>query len=812
MWTVDQAKEVNDSLLFGFTKIGRYMLDPPLEGFIMHSPNILTECDPGRIVWEMLPKGDVGILAPRTVQGGLGADAFAEEHHVIPLESGKGFNVFFRLGGQGFLGMARTTDPTGRSGWLPSCFARYWLPNIRGCAQQPTQLPRNLPATGALKNPLGPTQVKRMRDGTILLLFYNAMGDTLTGADAGIGGRNVLWISAGRECAGELLWSQPEIAVYGDADLPGQHFGTNAPCYPDIFDRKDGEVLITETNKTTARLHRMPQDLIDGIRRQFTVDTFATRGAVLLEKGTMQAPVLASLDTYAPGVGVSVELWLQDHGRATDGQTLLDGRVDGRGLQITVAHAGLNISIADGNAAAVLSLDRQCSTVLATGHHHVAFVLDAAAKILRAVVDGMLCDGGQNATRGWVWAPSLGNVSGARTWRVAPDYAGSGMHGHVWSRALTTSEVVGNFRASKRLSVAKTDDNDSNFSFVWNSAFPWECGNSTRGLDPTTMDLAKFGIESNEHNDWYGDTMQLRYCGAPSDDPECPGLWPYIDADGKPHHGGIPQAANISAHTAKVAADMQHFLPVGFDGYFVIDMEQWYPWALAHQKPEYKNASEHFVRKRHPTWSAQKVTQTAASEWQAAAVAWWTVTLQVATRVRPRAKIGYYEFPGCYAGFAATAQPPGCTNDIQMMNDGLLKPILEASTAFFPSIYLYWPTDAADPPSLRILNTRRYVQDELAEAVRVRKALSKHDAPIMAYTMFEQMIDPPNKSLPVHPMPMSELQKELNTTRHFPGVDGIVLWSSSTSTETPARCKQMHHYVLNTLGPFIKMLSSDDDR
>ena len=141
-----------------------------------------------------------------------------------------------------------------------------------------------------------------------------------------------------------------------------------------------------------------------------------------------------------------------------------------------------------------------------------------------------------------------------------------------------------------------------------------------------------------------------------------------------------------------------------------------------------------------------------------------------------------------------------------MMNDGILKPIFEASTAFFPSIYLYWPTDASDPASLRILNSRRYVQDELAEAVRVRKALSKHRTPIMAYTMFQTMFDPPNKSLPVHLMPMSELQKEFNTTRQFPGVDGIVLWSSSTSTETSARCKQMQHYVLNTLGPFSKML------
>ena len=144
------------------------------------------------------------------------------------------------------------------------------------------------------------------------------------------------------------------------------------------------------------------------------------------------------------------------------------------------------------------------------------------------------------------------------------------------------------------------------------------------------------------------------------------------------------------------------------------------------------------------------------------------------------------------------------------MNDGLLKPILEASTAFFPSIYLYWPTDSSDPASLKILNTARYVQDELAEAVRVREALSKPDTPIMAYTMYQTMFDPPNKSLPVHPMPMPELLKEYNTTRRFPGVDGLILWGGSTSTATPARCRQLQRYVLDTLGPFIKRLKVDD--
>lgn len=63
------------------------------------------------------------------------------------------------------------------------------------------------------------------------------------------------------------------------------------------------------------------------------------------------------------------------------------------------------------------------------------------------MVDGVLCDGGGVQDFGWAWFPSLGSVRGARTMAVAPDYAGVVAGGRVYDRMLTTSEMVGAYRA-----------------------------------------------------------------------------------------------------------------------------------------------------------------------------------------------------------------------------------------------------------------------------------------------------------------------------------------------------------------------------
>ena len=61
MWTVDQLKIRDDVAYFAFTKIGKYMLGPPEEWWVMRSDNILTAKDAADVTWTLLPHGDHGI-------------------------------------------------------------------------------------------------------------------------------------------------------------------------------------------------------------------------------------------------------------------------------------------------------------------------------------------------------------------------------------------------------------------------------------------------------------------------------------------------------------------------------------------------------------------------------------------------------------------------------------------------------------------------------------------------------------------------------------------------------------------------------
>lgn len=68
----------------------------------------------------------------------------------------------------------------------------------------------------------------------------------------------------------QLLWAQPEIVLYDT--LRDTH-----PGYPDILqDPTDaGRIVITETQKTVARLHEIPHSILQALETQHSVRTLA---------------------------------------------------------------------------------------------------------------------------------------------------------------------------------------------------------------------------------------------------------------------------------------------------------------------------------------------------------------------------------------------------------------------------------------------------------------------------------------------------------------------------------------------------------
>ncbi len=89
--------------------------------------------------------------------------------------------------------------------------------------------------------------MKRFENGLYLLLFYNDHNDGYASNS-----RNPYWLACGRESEGVILWSQPEIILYDRDDVDDR------PGYPDfIQDPLTGLIYITETQKTTARIHKV---------------------------------------------------------------------------------------------------------------------------------------------------------------------------------------------------------------------------------------------------------------------------------------------------------------------------------------------------------------------------------------------------------------------------------------------------------------------------------------------------------------------------------------------------------------------------
>ena len=223
MWTVDHVKVLADgsTAAFAFTKIGRYVQNPPEEVFFMASPNLLSEPDAAAVRWTLLPAAsDHGVRAPAMYDPNT---TVMEEGHLLPLR--RGGCVAMARTDKGFLAAAKTSDSTAAAGWGPTALARYWDPR-RADAElvELEDIPlaaANTTYRTALKSERGPFTPKLHPSGSWLLLFYNSMA-----------GRDPYFLTAGVEDDdGNVLWGQPELAMYD----PRYHGGTSAGGYPDFI-------------------------------------------------------------------------------------------------------------------------------------------------------------------------------------------------------------------------------------------------------------------------------------------------------------------------------------------------------------------------------------------------------------------------------------------------------------------------------------------------------------------------------------------------------------------------------------------------
>lgn len=335
------------------------------EGWFLCSPNLLTERNPERIVWETLPDGDTGLTAP--------AGPIADENRAVALSDGSLYCTYRTTDGHPCHAYSRDNGHT----WTPPAYMTY--------------------ANGRpVKHPRAANFAWRCGNGKYLYWFHNHGG-------RGYEGRNPAWLCGGIEADGPdgkiVLWSQPEILLYDDED-PATRIS-----YPDLIE-ENGRFWITETQKSIARVHEIAPVLLNGVwaAAQPKANGQPDQGLVLTLSGRECAPGSRHAMPYLSRLnkdGLSF-LFTVRFETLEPGQVLLDGRDgQGRGVRLTLMPGGaIAVTLSDETGTA-------CSwagdpDMLETGRwHHVGVVLDARARLITFVLDGVLCDGGAARPCGW---------------------------------------------------------------------------------------------------------------------------------------------------------------------------------------------------------------------------------------------------------------------------------------------------------------------------------------------------------------------------------------------------------------------------
>ncbi len=427
-WGVGKPILTPKYAIFGFAKVGRWG-DPggmvESQGCLLRSDNIITERDPDRIRWTLLPDGDEGLHAPK--------GAVSDETNLVSLSDGSLYATYRTIDGYPCHAYSRDGGHT----WTKPAYMTY------------------SPGGRRVKHPRAANFVKKFSNGKYLYWFHNHGGDAAqvpawtNFATGYYRNRNPAWVLGGVEKDGYIHWSQPEILLY-DVD-PAVRMS-----YPDFVEDK-GRFFVTETQKELARVHEIDRGLLEAVWKQqenHSVETrdraIDLRGDSLRSGATFQMP---RLGTLADNHGFAIDFWLKLRELST-GQIILSTiDASGKGMQISISDRfTLKLTMNDGRQEWSWDSDpgTQSGTLRVTDWQHAAVIVDGGPKIVSFVIDGVFNDGGDVRQYGWARFPKdFGDVNGSPRAEVAKGLYGNLGALRVYTRYLRTSEAVGNFRAGR---------------------------------------------------------------------------------------------------------------------------------------------------------------------------------------------------------------------------------------------------------------------------------------------------------------------------------------------------------------------------
>ena len=228
MWGVGKPVSFEEGMILGFTKVEHFGAGfiAKSESWFLRCDNINTEKDPGKLDWQTLPEGDTGLLPPK--------GAIASEVNPTVLSDGSLFCTYRTVAGHPCHAYSRDGGKT----WTKTAFMTSG------------------PDGELISHPRAANFVRRLDEGPhkgkFIYWFHNHSGKDYNG-------RNPAYLLGGVETdtpdGKKIQWGKP-VAILYDKNPKTRM------SYPDfIWD--GGHLHITETQKSVARVHKIPNALLD---------------------------------------------------------------------------------------------------------------------------------------------------------------------------------------------------------------------------------------------------------------------------------------------------------------------------------------------------------------------------------------------------------------------------------------------------------------------------------------------------------------------------------------------------------------------